>query len=278
VRDDGVERDGILFCNCSFNNVLRDDTRRAVLERLQSDGAVFTAVDDLCRIAAGREALLAELAAANRLTVAACHPRAVRSLLAAAGIDLEGGGLHVVDMRSGQPDEAVREIEQFIADGCADSVASDLSPGGDWVPWFPVIDPKRCVNCRQCLSFCLFGVYELSDRGTVTVAKPANCKTNCPACARICPEVAIIFPKYPDGPISGAEIQDEDLERANVKLNVDKMLGGDLRGALARRSRMRRARLRDPDKVRKAFAGAARGDEGVPAAPQDAKGRDREGR
>lgn len=263
-----MPRSRILFCNCSFNNVLRDDARRAVLERLRSAGADFTGVDDLCRLAAGRDPLMVEIAGAGSLTVAACHPRAVRSLLGAAGIDLDAGKLHVVDMRSALPDEAVSEIEPFITDGRADPAAPDLSPRGDWVPWFPVIDRVRCVNCRQCLSFCLFGVYELSSEGTVTVAKPANCKTNCPACARICPEVAIIFPKHPDGPICGEEITDEGLERKNVKLNVDKMLGGDLRSALARRSRMRRARLLDPDKVRKTFSRAA---------PSDVKGHDREG-
>ncbi|MCX5643329.1 MAG: hypothetical protein NTZ17_01395 [Phycisphaerae bacterium] len=66
-----------------------------------------------------------------------------------------------------------------------------------------MIDYDRCRNCRQCLNFCLFGVYRLSEEGKVEVQNPAGCKTNCPACARMCPQKAIIFPKYAEAPING---------------------------------------------------------------------------
>ena len=78
-------------------------------------------------------------------------------------------------------------------------------PTVSWVPWFPVIDYDRCRNCKQCLNFCLFGVYQLSPEGKVEVQNPSGCKTNCPACARMCPQKAIIFPKYADAPINGDE-------------------------------------------------------------------------
>jgi NAD-dependent dihydropyrimidine dehydrogenase PreA subunit len=69
-----------------------------------------------------------------------------------------------------------------------------------------VLDYDRCQNCKQCLNFCLFGVYALSEQGKVEVRKPSGCKTNCPACARMCPQKAIIFPKYADAPINGEEV------------------------------------------------------------------------
>jgi len=125
-----------------------------------------------------------------------------------------------------------------------------MSPTSDWVPWFPVIDHVRCVNCRQCLNFCLFGVYATDSDGHVKVARPHNCKTNCPACARICPEVAIIFPKYADGPISGAPIESEELDKARVKVDVKQILGGDVYAALAKRRGARR-RLLDSQKMRR---------------------------
>ena len=70
-----------------------------------------------------------------------------------------------------------------------------------WVPWFPVIDYDLCVGCNQCANFCIFGAY--TTDGGVRVAHPASCKTNCPACARMCPKSAIIFPYYPTPPING---------------------------------------------------------------------------
>jgi NAD-dependent dihydropyrimidine dehydrogenase PreA subunit len=68
--------------------------------------------------------------------------------------------------------------------------------GSSWKPWFPVIDYDRCTNCMQCLSFCLFDVYGVSEDNKIQVQNNDNCKTNCPACSRVCPEVAIMFPKY----------------------------------------------------------------------------------
>ncbi|NQT21422.1 MAG: hypothetical protein HQ592_17075 [Planctomycetes bacterium] len=60
--------------------------------------------------------------------------------------------------------------------------------------WHPVVDYSRCVNCAQCMQFCLFGVYELDDADKLIVRNPNNCKPGCPACSRICPSGAIIFP------------------------------------------------------------------------------------
>jgi len=69
--------------------------------------------------------------------------------------------------------------------------------------WYPVIDYSRCVNCGQCLQFCLFGVYALQDE-RVSVMNPDNCKPGCPACSRVCPRGAIMFPLYDDEAIAGA--------------------------------------------------------------------------
>ena len=65
---------------------------------------------------------------------------------------------------------------------------------------------RRCTNCMQCLSFCLFDVYGVSADQQIQVQNQSNCKTDCPACSRVCPEVAIMFPKYRHGPINGEEV------------------------------------------------------------------------
>ncbi|MFO7898319.1 MAG: 4Fe-4S dicluster domain-containing protein, partial [Planctomycetota bacterium] len=64
---------------------------------------------------------------------------------------------------------------------------------------------SRCVNCQQCFQFCLFGVFEVDEDGAVLPVRPDNCKDGCPACGRVCPRGAIMFPLYTrDLAIAGA--------------------------------------------------------------------------
>ena len=111
-----------------------------------------------------------------------------------------------------------------------------------WKPWFPVIDFDRCTNCMQCLTFCLFDVYGVDEKKQITVQNQDNCKTDCPACSRVCPEVAILFPKYGKGPINGDVVREQDVQREAMKVDISTLLGGDLYGSL--RTRQREARKR----------------------------------
>ncbi|NNE92058.1 MAG: ferredoxin family protein, partial [Verrucomicrobiales bacterium] len=132
---------------------------------------------------------------------------------------------------------------------------ADLNqPGapGMWKPWFPVIDYDRCTNCMQCLSFCLFDVYGVDDEQQIQVQNNDNCKTNCPACSRVCPEVAIMFPKYGTGPIQGDEVDESDLNREKMKVDISSLLGGDIYSSLKNRSEQAKSRFskeRSPDKA-----------------------------
>lgn len=107
---------------------------------------------------------------------------------------------------------------------------------GIWKPWFPVIDYGRCTNCLQCLSFCLFDVYGMDADRKIKVQNPAKCKTDCPACSRVCPEIAIIFPKYANSPINGDEVKNDGLQREQVKVDISSLLGGDIYKTLQDRS------------------------------------------
>jgi len=123
---------------------------------------------------------------------------------------------------------------------------------GDWKPWFPVIDYDRCTNCMQCLSFCLFGVYGVDEQQRIQVQNNDNCKTNCPACSRVCPEAAIMFPKYKAGPINGDVVSDADLQREKMKIDISALLGGDVYAMLRERSEKAKSRFskeRDADKA-----------------------------
>jgi Pyruvate/2-oxoacid:ferredoxin oxidoreductase delta subunit len=123
---------------------------------------------------------------------------------------------------------------------------------GEWKPWFPVIDYDRCTNCMQCLSFCLFGVYGVDGDKRIQVQNNDNCKTNCPACSRVCPEAAIMFPKYKAGPINGDMVSDSDLAKEKMKVDISALLGGDVYDMLRLRSEKAKSRFskeRDSDKA-----------------------------
>ena len=70
--------------------------------------------------------------------------------------------------------------------------------------WYPVIDYGRCTNCLECIDFCLFGVYGVDTAETILVEQPDNCRKGCPACSRVCPENAIIFPQHKTPTIAGS--------------------------------------------------------------------------
>jgi len=114
---------------------------------------------------------------------------------------------------------------------------------GEWHPWFPVIDYDRCTHCMQCLSFCLFGVYGVDAQHHLQAQNHDSCKTNCPACSRVCPEAAIMFPKYKAGPINGDVVKDSDLGREKMKIDISALLGGDVYAALRQRSDSAKARF-----------------------------------
>jgi len=146
-------------------------------------------------------------------------------------------GAHVrsCNIREVDPDGILAAVERV-----ADQVGA-LRPNAR-KSWFPVIDYDRCENCMQCLSFCLFNVFAADEEGRVQVINPHLCKMDCPACSRVCPEVAIIFPKYNKEPINGDVVRDADLQRGGVKVDVSALLGGDTYESL--RSRSRKAKKR----------------------------------
>ena len=150
-----------------------------------------------------------------------------------------------------------RDIDGLDAEGITTLVeeeraSTNAAQHGEWKPWFPVIDYDRCTNCMQCLSFCLFDVYGVDDAQEIQVQNNDNCKTNCPACSRVCPEAAIMFPKYKSGPINGDVVSDGELNREKMKIDISALLGGDVYQMLrdrSQRSRSRFSKERSSDKA-----------------------------
>ncbi|MDG2408747.1 MAG: ferredoxin family protein [Pirellulales bacterium] len=86
--------------------------------------------------------------------------------------------------------------------------------------WYPVIDMSRCTNCMECIDFCLFGVYGVDQKDTILVEQPDNCRKGCPACSRVCPENAIVFPTHKSPAIAGSA----DVAAA-LKIDLSKLFG-----------------------------------------------------
>ncbi|MDK1030958.1 MAG: hypothetical protein QGD94_03035 [Planctomycetia bacterium] len=168
--------------------------------------------------------------------------RATKWLLSARGINGDGREILCVNLADHSSAEScVEEFPRYAgtdgccADGCEGSLPDDLSAEVTR-RWYPVLDYSRCTNCGQCRNFCLFGVYSISPEGEIRVENPDNCKPNCPACARICPEVAVIFPEYKAGPINGSDIVDEsELGRERIKVDIAAAVGPDVYAALRKR-------------------------------------------
>ena len=87
--------------------------------------------------------------------------------------------------------------------------------------WYPVIDYSRCTNCMECIDFCLFGVYGVDSVDRILVEQQDNCKKGCPACSRVCPENAIIFPEHKAPEIAGSETGSV----TGLKIDLSKLFG-----------------------------------------------------
>jgi hypothetical protein len=74
----------------------------------------------------------------------------------------------------------------------------------------------------ECIDFCLFGVYGIDEHERILVEQQDNCKKGCPACSRVCPENAIIFPGHKTPAIAGASVG----EAGPLKIDLSKLFGG----------------------------------------------------
>lgn len=98
--------------------------------------------------------------------------------------------------------------------------------------WYPVIDYHRCTNCLECIDFCLFGVYGVDGMESILVEQPDNCRQGCPACSRVCPENAIIFPQHKTPNIAG------NMEQADsLKIDLSQLFGAPEAVGLATQER-----------------------------------------
>ncbi len=188
--------DPIIVCSCEKYKLLDSQEVKKVVSSLRSGGREVQLVADFCRMALSQGDI-------PRLAgLVACHTRAQKALCAYAQVDCA----HFYDLR-GQSAQALAEQMElpFDADAPLEDISLPSYDESEVIAWYPTIDYDHCKSCMKCVNFCMFGVYDKDDKGRPRVNKPLNCKTNCPACARVCPHAAIIFPKHGDAPINGGE-------------------------------------------------------------------------
>ncbi len=113
---------GILYCNCTYAQVIDPVVKAAVLRSLCDSGRSFEAVADLCEMAARRDPALKRLACGQGVKIAACYPRAVKWLFASADAPLDPAHTEVLNMRELA---AAPVVERLLADG----VQANLPPG-----------------------------------------------------------------------------------------------------------------------------------------------------
>lgn len=229
-----MSKQNIVICACASRSFISKVQVAELVATLQQAGYNVTIEADLCELALTDKERMCDLASNN--IIMACYTRAQRALASSAGCS----PLKNINIRSRKTEQVLKElnIENSAAnndewltrrDAALDKInAFAVKVATD--AWYPVLDYEKCVNCGKCHDFCLFGVYSIED-GKVKVAQPQNCKNNCPACSRVCPAEAVIFPKYERSPINGGSASEEGV----IMLDMDTMYADALRARLEQR-------------------------------------------
>jgi NAD-dependent dihydropyrimidine dehydrogenase PreA subunit len=237
----------ILFCNCGSERI-NPEKLQTIETSLKSSDIDFVKISDLCGVSVkNSDTLRGIFPGNNEYLILACHSRTIRLLIDKAGIDTKESSFKFVNFFESDTEEIIREAESFKNgdDTPARATIEDISNPAEWISWYPIIDYSRCTSCGQCADFCLFGVYDKSH-GKVNVVNPEACKNNCPACARICPQTAIIFPKYKHGgAIGGSGVIDEISEQIRQVEDINAILNGDIYSALEQRKLKRKSIIRE---------------------------------
>jgi ferredoxin len=137
--------------------------------------------------------------------------------------------VYCLDMRAGTAEQLTEELRRIAESSEAATMGEAVTVPADRTEsvrfedastrrWYPVIDFSRCTNCMECIDFCLFGVYGLDEAETILVEQPDNCRKGCPACSRVCPAGAIMFPQHKAPAIAGAPVEGDEGFKIDLSL------------------------------------------------------------
>lgn len=118
----------LLYCNCTYAQIIDPAVKGAVLRRLCDSGRSFETVADLCEMSARKDPALQRLAAAPGAKIAACYPRAVKWLFASAGAPLDPARTEVLNMR----DLAAPQVaDRLLGEGLAPNLPAGKPTASD---------------------------------------------------------------------------------------------------------------------------------------------------
>ena len=120
----------ILYCHCAYAQVVPKEVKEQVLRQLSNSGLSFEAVADLCEMSARNDPALRRLAGGGCVKIAACYPRAVKWLFAAASAPLPHASTQVLNMRveSAVDVSAALQSSDFIPNLPAGKSAANDAP------------------------------------------------------------------------------------------------------------------------------------------------------
>ena len=237
----------IIFCNCRGGQQLEEQSYKPVYDLLASlvpvegstsESTTITIIDDLCHWAIReRQRLQAITTGKNIVLIGSCSARAMLNTFGYAGVDIKNEHINMfINYRLESEADVIAKINKIITENgpvtAVNKFTLDYKPAN--MAWYPVIDPELCTQCRKCENFCLFGVYKFVN-SKVIVDKPTKCKPYCPACARICPHSAVIFPKHETPEINGLTISQQS---GSDKSNNISLSGPGLMNMLRNRNSM----------------------------------------
>lgn len=235
----------IVFCNCGGERI-NSERLQFIENNLRKFNIEIIKLSDLCRLSAlDKDRLNNVFREGKEYLIVGCYSRSLKLLLEQVNVDLNNISFEYINIIELTDEEIFQEVSSFCLNSNQIPSINEIGTVSDWPSWFPIIDYSRCSGCGQCADFCLFGVYEKRE-GRVNVINPQECKNNCPACARICPQTAIIFPKYKfGGAIGGSDIIDDIAEQKRQSLDIKNILEGDIYSALEQRKNKRRSIIRN---------------------------------
>src|SRR4051812_37621287 len=120
----------ILYCHCTYAQVVPKEVKEAVLKRLCESGPAFEAVADLWEMSARQDIGLKRLTEGGTLKIAACYPPAVKWLFASAKAPLDVAATEVLNMRVETAEEVIQGLlrDQIVPNVPAGKITAP-SPG-----------------------------------------------------------------------------------------------------------------------------------------------------